>query len=112
MLFRSPPARFRWRRVAHVVVRAEGPERIAAPWWRLPFGLGPEGPSAAQAAAELDPSLDAVFGPVEPRFDPALATRDYFRVEDTEGRRFWIFRAGLFGRETLRPRWFLHGLFA
>ena len=29
-----------------------------------------------------------------------VLTRDYFRVEDGDGRRFWIFRDGLFGRET------------
>ncbi len=39
-------------------------------------------------------------------------TRDYFRVEDAEGRRFWLFRDGLYGRETERPRWYLHGVFA
>jgi len=39
-------------------------------------------------------------------------TRDYYRVEDAQGRRFWLFRAGLYGRETTEPRWFLHGLFA
>lgn len=38
-------------------------------------------------------------------------TRDYFRVEDTGGLRFWLFRAGLY-RETDAPRWFMHGLFA
>jgi protein ImuB len=37
--------------------------------------------------------------------------RDYYGVEDEEGRRFWLFRAGLYRPET-RPRWFLHGLFA
>ncbi|WP_425107059.1 Y-family DNA polymerase [Ancylobacter sp.] len=47
---------------------------------------------------------------------PAAApTRDYYRVENREGRRFWLFRAGLYGREaagpTGQPRWFLHGLF-
>jgi protein ImuB len=30
----SPPMKFRWRRVSHDVVRVEGPERIAMPWWR------------------------------------------------------------------------------
>jgi protein ImuB len=35
--------------------------------------------------------------------------RDYFRVEDRQGRRFWMFRAGLY-REGERPRWFVHGL--
>ncbi|MEW5425156.1 DNA polymerase Y family protein [Amorphus sp. 3PC139-8] len=39
-------------------------------------------------------------------------TRDYFRVEDTDGRRFWLFREGLYERETAQPRWYLHGLFA
>lgn len=38
-------------------------------------------------------------------------TRDYFRVEDAQGRRFWLYREGLYERETQRPRWFLHGLF-
>ncbi len=39
-------------------------------------------------------------------------TRDYFRVEDTAGRRFWLYREGLYERETAAPRWYLHGLFA
>lgn len=74
----GPPIRFRWRRVLHVVRKAEGPERLAPEWWR----------SAADAL-----------------------TRDYFRVEDEVGRRFWVYREGLWGRETTAPRWFLHGLF-
>jgi protein ImuB len=37
--------------------------------------------------------------------------RDYFRVEDKAGHRFWVFRAGLY-RLTARPQWFLHGTFA
>ncbi|MBS7540577.1 Y-family DNA polymerase [Ancylobacter lacus] len=41
-----------------------------------------------------------------------IPTRDYFRVENREGRRFWLFRAGLYGQETTAPHWFLHGLFA
>jgi protein ImuB len=39
-------------------------------------------------------------------------TRDYFRVESREGVRVWVFREGLYGRELMEPRWFLHGLFA
>jgi protein ImuB len=39
-------------------------------------------------------------------------TRDYFRVEDAEGRRYWLFREGLYGRETNAPDWYVHGLFA
>ncbi|NBC34469.1 MAG: DNA polymerase Y family protein, partial [Alphaproteobacteria bacterium] len=37
-------------------------------------------------------------------------TRDYYRVEDETGRRFWLFRAGLYDADH-PPRWFLHGLF-
>ncbi len=39
-------------------------------------------------------------------------SRDYFRVEDDHGYRFWIFRQGLFERETRHPAWFMHGMFA
>jgi protein ImuB len=75
----GPPARFRWRRVLHEVVLAEGPERIAMEWWRDDTGQS--------------------------------LTRDYFRLECRDGLRAWLYREGLFGRETAQPRWFLHGLF-
>jgi protein ImuB len=39
-------------------------------------------------------------------------TRDYFRVESRDGARVWLYREGLYGRETPNPRWYLHGLFA
>lgn len=78
----GPPIRFVWKRVAHQVARADGPERIAPEWW-----LHPEG--------------------------ERRRTRDYYRVEDEEGRRFWLFRSGLYERgEEKRPRWFIHGMFA
>ncbi len=38
-------------------------------------------------------------------------TRDYFRVEDTDGGRFWLFRRGLYEQEE-NPKWFMHGFFA
>lgn len=81
----GPPRKFLWRRAAHTVVRAEGPERIAMEWWR---------------------SHDEC---------PA---RDYFRVEDEAGFRFWLYRNGFYGdRRTpdgmpVPPDWFMHGLFA
>lgn len=46
---------------------------------------------------------------------PAAArrARDYYRVEDEDGRRFWIFREGLYGDgRGGPPAWFVHGLFA
>lgn len=41
-----------------------------------------------------------------------VPTRDYYRVEDREGRRYWIYREGLYGEGDAPPRWFVHGLFA
>ena len=76
----GPPRRFRCRRVLHEVTRYEGPERIAAQWWRRRDGKG--------------------------------LTRDYYRVEDVRGRRFWLFRHGLYVTEKAVPEWYVHGLFA
>ena len=36
--------------------------------------------------------------------------RDYYRVEDEAGRRFWLYRRGLY-RPEIPPAWFLHGFF-
>ena len=72
----APPAAFRWRGETHRVARAEGPERIAAEWWH--------------AATPPPPS----------------AFRDYWRIEDVQGSRWWLFRDGAGGR------WFLHGMLA
>jgi protein ImuB len=51
--------------------------------------------------------------------DAKRLTRDYFRVEDETGLRFWIYRDGLYGDELtngeglpVAANWFLHGLFA
>lgn len=80
----GPPARFTWRRVNRRVVKAEGPERIAPEWWRAFDG------GATQR------------------------TRDYYRIEDEDGCRYWVFREGLYQergeQEREPPRWFLHGV--
>lgn len=81
----GPPHRFRWRRILHEVTRFEGPERIAPEWWK-----------------RNDAHLPGGGG----------LTRDYYRVEDVRGRRFWIFRHGLYGTERADPGWYMHGLFA
>lgn len=77
-----PPVMFRWRRHAYRVARADGPERICPEWWR-------ETGEIAAGDARL---------------------RDYYRVEDSEGGRFWVFREGPY-RLGERPRWYLHGFF-
>ncbi|CAA7621416.1 Protein ImuB [Magnetospirillum sp. UT-4] len=40
----------------------------------------------------------------------AAPERDYYLVEDQQGRRFWLFRQGLFGADP-PPKWFIHGVF-
>lgn len=35
--------------------------------------------------------------------------RDYYRVEDREGRRFWLYSEG--PQDGMAPKWYLHGLF-
>jgi protein ImuB len=37
--------------------------------------------------------------------------RDYYAVEDEEGGRYWIFRAGHYAADR-SPNWFIHGFFA
>ena len=46
------------------------------------------------------------------RTQGSMPTRDYFRIEDDQGRRFWLYRDGLYDRETCTPNWFMHGVFA
>lgn len=36
--------------------------------------------------------------------------RDYYKVEDEEGNRYWIFRAGHYTNDK-KPEWFIHGFF-
>ena len=79
----GPPRRFCWRGVTYDVAGAQGPERIAGEWWRQRVHH-----------REGEP------------------TRDYYLVEDADGRRFWLFREGLYERETASARWFVHGMFA
>ncbi len=38
-------------------------------------------------------------------------TRDYYRVEDDDGYRYWLYRQGLYERGE-NPHWFMHGFFA
>ena len=88
------PRQFTWRRVQRRVVKAEGPERLGPEWWRPTDALKP------------------------------VRTRDYYRLEDDQGRRYWLFREGLHAREDLdldpetqeererHPTWWMHGVFA
>ncbi len=81
----GPPRRFCWRGVTYDVAGSQGPERIGAEWWRAPKSTCGDGENL---------------------------TRDYFVVEDLGGHRFWLYREGLYERETAAARWFVQGLFA
>jgi protein ImuB len=55
---------------------------------------------------------ERIFGEWWKREAELFAVRDYFRVEDEAGERFWIYRAGD-GEDTTTGshQWFLHGIF-
>lgn len=55
---------------------------------------------------------ERVFGEWWKREAEMVAVRDYFRVEDEAGERYWLYRAGD-GEDvaTGSHRWFLHGVF-
>ena len=39
--------------------------------------------------------------------------RDYYRVEDSKGGRYWLFRDGLYDDDRgAAPEWYVQGLFA
>ncbi len=79
----AAPSRFTWRRAGHRIAKAQGPERLGPEWWRPVCGPGPS------------------------------RTRDYYVVEDDAGRRFWLFRDGLYdrieGQDDRLPRWWIQG---
>jgi protein ImuB len=103
----GPPARFKWRQNSHRIALVEGPERIAMEWWNR---------REPERAPEPDDDFTRSHPPqgdiaVEP-IDGSKLTRDYFRAEDEDGDRYWLYREGIHKREVKTFRWFLHGLFA
>ena len=88
----GPPIHFTWRRLTRRVARAQGPERIMPEWW---LSLG----KRQSAARDHNHKISR--------------PRDYYRIEDEMGARYWVFREGLYQTQTQAgpPRWYLHGLF-
>ncbi len=55
---------------------------------------------------------ERIYGEWWRRDAEVSAVRDYFRVEDEDGNRFWLFRQGNgVDPATGGLRWFLHGVF-
>jgi protein ImuB len=103
----GPPARFKWRQNSHRIALVEGPERIAMEWWnRREPERTPEPDD--DFARSHPPQGDIAVEPI----DGSELTRDYFRAEDEDGDRYWLYREGIHKREVKTFRWFLHGLFA
>lgn len=84
----GPPLQFTWRRQLCKVEKADGPERISPEWWTW---------------------LSTT--PCAPHIPPRA--RDYYRIEDCEGRRYWVFREGLYDdKRGSVPTWFMQGFLA
>jgi protein ImuB len=97
----------------------ERPEPI-----NVPFATVPDGPPHHFTWRRATHAVVRVEGPERIAMEwwkqnGQALTRDYFRIEDEAGLRFWIYRDGLYGRELVtedgKPapsNWFVHGLFA
>lgn len=84
----DPPRQFNWRGTLHRLKRIEGPERLVDEWW--------------QETVPTD------------QVETAPSGRDYYRVEDEDGQRFWLYRDGPVNIPATPPasRWYVHGFCA
>ena len=105
------PASMIWRRISYRITRASGPERLGAEWWRSGQRLQLAPPEPPRPAKPGETPRPPPHVPRLERFNPSAVTRDYYIAEDAMGRRFWIFREGLYHPDA-SPVWYLHGLFA
>lgn len=116
-----PPARDHLAPVAWPSPEHDGPPRrplrlLTQPERVETLAGVPDGPPIRFVWRHVSYNVAAAEGPerIAPHWWEAEAngsTMDYFRVEDVDGRRFWMFRRGLYGEE-MNPSWFMHGLFA
>ncbi|MEO7221618.1 MAG: DNA polymerase Y family protein [Devosia sp.] len=113
----GPPPGMVWRRVGYKFIKASGPERIGVEWWTLSDTMvslpKPETePQAEQEGTQKHKDGDDEGRSAEYTINDGLAlTRDYYVAEDESGRRFWLFREGLYVR-GMEQRWYMHGFFA
>jgi protein ImuB len=111
-------AALEWAPVAHPGNPPERPIRLFDPPERIDATF--EVPDAAPAQfvwRRVQHTVVMAEGPerIAPewwREHAGALTRDYYRLEDNTGKRFWVFREGLHERGNPSPRWYLHGLFA
>jgi protein ImuB len=99
----------RWPRPSRLLTRPEAIDTVA---------LLPDHPPASftwrgvRRRVKRADGPERVFGEWWKRDPELTAVRDYFRLEDDAGERYWVYRAGD-GEDPLTgsQRWFLHGIF-
>ncbi|MGV3491814.1 MAG: Y-family DNA polymerase [Devosia sp.] len=118
----GPPMRMIWRRISYRVLKSSLSEPIDAIWWHSGQSLVEALPSLSQEKRG-DPRDDQkaekkALLPPKPvhvskltPYEPAKTVRNYYIIEDDGGRRFWVFRLGLYGTGEM-PRWYMHGFFS
>ena len=106
----GPPPSMVWRRVKYRFVKTSGPGAdrrrmvaVAARSQHRRRNRAAEDHHHAAARRRKKSASTLIRLPI--------SSRDYFVAEDDGGRRFWLFREGLYG-EAEEPRWYLHGFFA
>jgi protein ImuB len=99
----------RWPRPSRLLARPEPIETVALLPDHPPVTFTWRGVRRRVRRAD---GPERVFGEWWRRDAELAAVRDYFRVEDDAGERYWIYRAGD-GEDpaTGSHRWFLHGIF-
>jgi len=96
----SPPVMFRWRKKLFKIEHSDGPERITPEWWNDGLGL---------LEAEQESAKDGYLAD-NPSTTLQENIRDYYRVEDRQGQRFWVYREGVYNSRK-QPQWYVHGIF-
>jgi len=80
----SIPKTFYWRGRTHYIMKFDGPERICNEWWRAEY--------------------------VVPSSSKKYSFRDYYRIENDQGMRFWVYQDSFQASDSTSV-WKLHGIF-
>lgn len=107
----APAEGVRWRddvvRPVHLFPRPEPVEAVAMVPDAPPVWFRWRRRTHRVRAAEGPERIACEWWRAAPGEDDAF--RDYYRIEDLAGARFWLYREGAYGEGA---RWYLHGLFA
>ena len=96
----SPPVMFRWRKKNFQTERADGPERITQEWWNDDLEILETGLKEIKKSKHNQVPASSIQDII----------RDYYRIEDHQGRHFWLYKEGIY-RPGKQPDWYVHGIF-